>query len=185
MLKSFLVVSYEAVMQALFFLPRYPLFNAVKSWFLRLNGAKVGRRVIYYPRVWIENGRNLVIEDDVDLAIGVIIVTPGGVHIGSRALIGYGTQILSTNHVIPPRGQRIFDSGHRKAPIHIERDVWIGAHCVILPGVTIGEGAVVAAGSIVTRDVPQFSVVAGVPARVIRMRDEVDLGASGESEGRT
>ncbi|KAA0207252.1 MAG: acyltransferase [Proteobacteria bacterium] len=170
-MKSFLVVSYEACMQLLFLLPRYRTLNALKAIFLRMNGSVIGRRVTFYPYVWIANGRNLIIEDDVDLAIGVLISTPGGVRIGARTLIGYGTQILSTNHVVPSGGGPIFESGHQKAPVTIGRDVWIGAACIVLPGVSIGDGAVVAAGSIVTKDVPPMVIVAGVPARVVRLRE--------------
>ena len=54
------------------------------------------------------------------------------------------------------------------APIHIGRDVWIGANAVILPGITIGDGAVIAAGAVVTKDVPENTVAGGVPARVIK-----------------
>jgi acetyltransferase-like isoleucine patch superfamily enzyme len=79
-------------------------------------------------------------------------------------------QILSQNHVIPEFNGRIFGSGHVKSKVRIEDDVWIGANSIILPGVTIGEGAVIAAGSIVTKDVLPFSIVGGVPAKLIKMR---------------
>ena len=169
--KAFLVVSYETIMQFLLLLPRYRTLNAVKATFLRLNGATIGRRVTFYPYLWIENGRNLVIEDDVDLAMGVVIASPGGVRIGARTLVGYRTQIISMNHGIPGRDKRIFDSGHIKSPVNIGCDVWIGATVVILPGVTIGEGAVIGAGSVVTKDVPPFAIVGGVPAKLIRFRE--------------
>lgn len=169
-LRSILVVTYETLQWALFAFPRYRLLNAAKSWFLRLNGASIGARVIYYPGVWIGPCQKLVLGDDVDLALGVIVVASGGVRIGDRALVGYRAQILSRNHVIPDEHGRIFDAGHRNGPVEIGRDVWIGANVVILPGVTIGEGSVVGAGSIVTKSVPPFTVVAGVPARPIKKR---------------
>lgn len=169
-MKRFLVASYEFVMWVLFNLPRYSFLNALKSWFLRLQGAQVGRRVTYYPGVWIVPGKNLVIGDDVDLALDVLITTGGGVTIGDRTLIGYRTQILSSNHVIPPKPDRIFDAGHVSKPVIIGQDVWIGASCIILPGVTIGEGSVIAAGSVVTKSIPPFTIVAGVPARKIKER---------------
>ena len=65
----------------------------------------------------------------------------------------------------------IFTSGHQHKKVTIENDVWIGANCLILPGVTIGEGAVVAGGSVVTKDVPAYAIVGGTPAKIIRMRD--------------
>lgn len=165
------VVSFEAIMQLLFALPRYRLLNAVKASFLRLVGARVGRRVVFYPGVWIAPGRNLVLGDDVDLAVGVIVTTSGGVEIGARTLVGYRAQILSANHVIPEGRGRIFDSGHDRQRVLIGADAWIGAAAIILPGVTVGEGAVVAAGSVVTRDVEPFTIVAGVPARLVRHRE--------------
>lgn len=165
-----LVVSYECIQQALFLLPRFRTLGWLKATFLRLNGAVVGRRCTFYPGVWIAPGRNLVVGDDVDFALGVLVTTAGGVTVGSRTLIGYGSRILSTNHVVPPRPGRVFGSGHEKAPVVIGPDVWIGAGCTILPGVTIGEGAIVASGAVVTRDVAAFSVVGGIPARLLKER---------------
>lgn len=170
-MKYFFVVIVETISQLLFSLPRFRALNFLKSLYLRcIMGANIGRRVIYYPGVWIFTGRNLVVKDDVDFAKDVLVTTDGGVYVGNRVLIGYGTHIISSNHNVPDRPARIFSSGHTKAPVRIEDDVWIGAMCVILPGVTIGEGAIVAAGSVVTRDVPSFCYVGGVPAKVIKER---------------
>ena len=152
-LKRLLVVGYEAVMAVLFALPRFRPCNALKSAFLRLNGARVGRRVVYYPGVWITPGRNLVIGDDVDLAVGVVIECAGGVTIGERTLVGHGARIVADNHVVPPGRGRIFGAGSTRRAITIGADAWIGANAVILAGRSIGEGAVVGAGSVVTRDV--------------------------------
>lgn len=172
MFRPMLVVSFEAAMQCLFVLPRYRVLNRLKASFLRMVGARIGKRVVFYPGVWIAPGRNLVLGDDVDLAAGVLITTSGGVEIGARTLVGYRAQILSANHRIPGGRGRIFDSGHVHDPVRIGPDAWIGAAAIVLPGVTIGEGAVVAAGSVVTKDVEPFMVVAGVPARVISSREE-------------
>lgn len=166
-----LVVLVESVSYLLFGLPRFRILNALKSVYLRVFfGAKVGRRVIYYPGIWIFTGRNLVIGDDVDLATGVLVTTDGGVEIGDRTLIGYGSKIVSRNHVVPHGRGRIFSAGHTSAAVSIGPDCWIGANVLVLPGVTIGEGVVVAAGSVVTKDVPPFCFAAGVPARVIKQR---------------
>lgn len=169
-LKQFIVVSYELVMQLLFSLPRYSVLNALKSSFLRIQGARIGKRVIFYPGVWIVSGKNLEIGDDVDLALDVLITTGGGVCIGDRTLIGYRSQIISSNHNIPPMPARIFDSGHISKPVTIGCDVWVGASCLILPGVDIGDGAIIAAGSVVTKSVAPYTVVGGVPAQLIRER---------------
>ena len=169
-MKYFVIVTYEFIMRFIFSLPRYKFFNSLKSWFLRLVGAQIGDRVIFYPGVWIVTGRNLIIGDDVDLALDVLITTGGGVTIGDRVLVGYRSQILSSNHKIPAKPERVFSAGHENKPVIIESDVWIGASCIILPGVTIGEGAIVAAGSVVTKSVPPFTIVAGVPAKIIKER---------------
>lgn len=158
-------------MRVLFSLPRFRMLNNLKSFFLRIVGARVGKRVVFYPGVWICTGRNLEIGDDVDLALDVLITTDGGVKIGDRTLVGYRAQIISGNHVVPGQKGRIFNAGHVKKPVVIGSDVWIGANSIILPGVTIGEGSIVAAGSVVTRDIPPFVYAAGVPAKIIRERN--------------
>jgi acetyltransferase-like isoleucine patch superfamily enzyme len=183
----FLVVSFEVAMGLVMALPRYSLCNGFKAWFLRCLGAKMGKRITFYPGVWITMtpGSTLDVGDDVDLAYGVIITASGGVTIGERTLVGYRTQILSANHRIPEGRGRIFGAGHDRKPVVIEKDVWIGANCLILPGVTVGEGAVVAGGSVVTKPVEPFTIVGGVPAKVISTRPEAVLvgqGQDGDSE---
>ncbi|WP_290538041.1 acyltransferase [Alcanivorax sp.] len=170
-MRYFFVVLAETFSYLLFLLPRFRVLNFIKSSYLRVVWrSNVGRRVVYYPGVWIFTGRKLSLGDDVDLARGVLITTDGGVSIGDRTLIGYGTQILSSNHKIPPMPNKIFSSGHEKKPVIIAEDVWVGANCIILPGVEIGRGSVVAAGSVVAKCVPPGVVVAGVPARIIKER---------------
>lgn len=178
MFKGFLVVSFELLMSLVMSLPRYRIFLVVKKAFLSLVGAKIGKRVVIYPGVWITPARNLVLGDDVDLAKDVLITTSGGVSIGDRVLVGYRTQILSVNHSIPPIGVPFPISGDVYLPVVIESDVWIGANCVITPGVRIGKGSVIAGGSVVTKDVEQNAIVGGNPAKVIRLRHSPDISAS-------
>lgn len=169
-MKYFLVVTFEVIQWFVFHLPRFRLLNELKGHLLTLMGAKVGKRVVFYPGVRISTGKNLVLGNDVDLAWGVLITTSGGVEIGDRTLVGYGTKIFSKNHVVPSRMERIFDSGHVSKRVVIENDVWIGAQCIILPGVRIGEGAVIAAGSVVTKNVDSFTIVGGSPAKFLKNR---------------
>lgn len=170
-MKYALVVAVETISWLIFLLPRFRMLNALKSSYLRIFfGAKIGKQVVFYSGVWIFTGRNLEVGDHVDFAKDVLITTDGGVSIGHRALIGYRTQILSANHNVPARPQLIFEAGHTKSPVRIGDDVWVGANCVILPGVEIGEGAVIAAGSVVTKHIPAFTYAAGIPARVIKDR---------------
>lgn len=95
----------------------------------------------------------------------------GEIVIGDDCLIGQFVSIVAANHGIE-RNALIRDQPADVArnKVHIGDDVWIGAHAVILPGVTIGSGSIIAAGAVVTHDVPGYSIVAGVPARVLRVR---------------
>lgn len=170
-LRMILVIVAETIARMVFALPRFKSFGVIKKAYLQTLGAKIGKNVVFYPGLWIMPGRNLEIEDDVDLALSVLITTGGGVRIGARTLVGYGTKILSGNHVIPSDRSRIFDAGHTFAPVVIGCDCWIGANVVILPGVTIGDGAVIGAGAVVTKSVPPFSVAVGNPAKIIRTRE--------------
>ena len=158
-------------MNMIFALPRYRFFIFIKKTLLLFMGAKIGKGVVIYPGVWIAPGRNLVIKDYVDLAKDVLITTSGGVEIGERTLIGYRTQIISSDHTIPPIGEPFPISGDNHKKIVIGKDVWIGGNCMITAGVTIGNGAVVAGGSVVTKEVPANAIVGGVPAKIIRERE--------------
>lgn len=170
-MKYFLVVTFEIIMTCIFFLPRYKFLNKFKSTFLRLFGAEIGKNVIYYSGVWIIPSKDMKIGNNVDFAKGVKVIARGGLEIGDRTLIGFDTKILTGNHVIPLNKGRIFESGYKREKITIENDVWIGANCLILNGVTIGEGAIVAGGSIVTKSIPPFSIYGGIPAKKIKDRD--------------
>nr|WP_318487238.1 acyltransferase [Photobacterium leiognathi] len=170
-MRNILLISFEMLSKIIFSFPRFKCFNYIKSFFLKLVGARIGKRVIFYPGVWINPGFNFSVGDDVDFALDVLVTTKGGVKIGNRVLIGYRTQILSSNHNIPSVKQPIFGAGHSYSKVVIEDDVWIGANCIILPGVHIGEGAVIGAGSVVTKDVKAFSIYGGNPAKLIRHRN--------------
>jgi acetyltransferase-like isoleucine patch superfamily enzyme len=97
-----------------------------------------------------------------------VIRGQGGVHIGDRVFTSPYTQIIAVNHVFDDPTRPFTEQGITAEGITIEDDVWIGAGAIITDGVTVGRGAVVAAGAVVTRDVPAHTVVAGVPARVIK-----------------
>lgn len=115
-----------------------------------------------------ENGR-IILGNDIRINRGCTLVSYTGITIGDFAIIGEYVSIRDANHGMkmnkPMRFQR-----HETLPISIGKDVWIGRGCCILPGVTIGEGSVIGANSVVTNDIPAFSIAAGVPAKVIRER---------------
>ena len=90
--------------------------------------------------------------------------------IGDNTIIGAYSYIISANHRYDSRAIPIRDQGYTGAPIHIGEDVWIGTHVVILPGVRIGRGAIIAAGSLVNCDIPEYEIWGGMPVRFIKSR---------------
>ncbi|MBL8120850.1 MAG: acyltransferase [Anaerolineae bacterium] len=96
----------------------------------------------------------------------------GGITLGARVGVGPGVKIITSVHDEVGRETPVLFSPLRFAPVVIEDDADIGINAVILPGVTVGRGAIVGAGAVVTHDVPAYAMVAGVPARVLRARPE-------------
>lgn len=96
----------------------------------------------------------------------------GGVTIGDRVLLGHRCTLFSDEHRFDDPAAIIWDQGRDPAPITIEDDVYLGCNVVILAGVTIGRGAVIGAGSVVTRSIPPLAIAAGSPARVLRYRGQ-------------
>jgi acetyltransferase-like isoleucine patch superfamily enzyme len=100
--------------------------------------------------------------------IGIHNTVIGPVTIGSHVNLAQGITVTALNHNFEETGKRIDQQGVSTNPVVIGDDVWIGANAVILPGVTIGNHCVIAAGAVVTKDVPPHSLVAGVPAKIIK-----------------
>lgn len=101
--------------------------------------------------------------------IGIHCTVIGPVSIGNHVNLAQGITVTALNHNFEDATKRIDEQGISTKPVVIGDDVWIGANAVILPGVTIGRHAVVAAGAVVTKDVPDYSLVAGIPAKVIKL----------------
>jgi acetyltransferase-like isoleucine patch superfamily enzyme len=114
------------------------------------------------PHSGIKIGRNSLIGEY------TVIRGQGGVSIGDRVYTSPFTQIIAVNHVFNDPSRSFVDQGITAEGIVIEDDVWLGAGAVITDGVRVGRGAVIAAGAVVTKDVPPYTVVGGVPAKVIK-----------------
>lgn len=109
---------------------------------------------------------DVIIGDHTRIGLHNTIIGP--VDIGSHVNLAQGITVTALNHNFNDTDKRIDEQGVSTTPVTIEDDVWVGANAVILPGVTIGNHCVVAAGAVVTKDVPPHSLVAGVPAKVIK-----------------
>jgi acetyltransferase-like isoleucine patch superfamily enzyme len=103
---------------------------------------------------------------------GVILIPGGKIRIGDHVRIAPRAMIVATNHEFADRRRLIKHQGFVNADVAIGDDVWIGAQAIVLPGTSIGNGSVIAAGSVVTKDVADYSVVAGVPGKVIAKRGD-------------
>lgn len=129
-----------------------------------------GHDVFIAENFWAEYPKQLHIGEHTGVNRGLFVNAGGGVTIDSWVLIGPSVTIYSQNHDLESDpGIPFARRGDVRAPVHIGRGAWLAANVTVLPGVTIGEGAVVAAGAVVTHDVLPHSVVAGVPARQLRL----------------
>jgi acetyltransferase-like isoleucine patch superfamily enzyme len=156
------------------------------------NGISIGENtiVMHHAELHVYNFRNLpnaAIRIGRDSLVGefCIIRGPGGVSIGDRTYLSPGVHIYSSNHVVSDPDRPFVDQGVTTEGVMIGDDCWIGAQAIILDGVTIGNGSVVAAGAVVTTDVPAHTMVAGAPARVIRRLDEARREVKAPSEAET
>ncbi|KQY58298.1 thiamine biosynthesis protein ThiF [Aeromicrobium sp. Root495] len=138
--------------------------DEVRELLTRLTGRDVHESVAVFPPFHSEFGKNLRLGINVFINLGCRFQDTGGIVIGDDTLIGHGCTLTTLDHSMDPARR----ADMLPAPLVIGRKVWLGANVTVVPGVTIGDGAVVGAGAVVTRDVEPDTVVAGVPARVIR-----------------
>jgi acetyltransferase-like isoleucine patch superfamily enzyme len=136
----------------------------VRELLAQLTGKPVDESVTVFPPFYSDFGKNITLGKRIFINSGCKFQDQGGVVIGDDCLIGHNAVMATLNHdLIPSRRADM-----HPAPTVIARNVWIGSNATILPGVTIGDDAVVAAASVVTKDVPEKSIVVGPPARVVR-----------------
>jgi acetyltransferase-like isoleucine patch superfamily enzyme len=171
--------------------PLFPVCLLARRFFLHLKGLHFGRRLFLEGNIEVGAARSvrlghcvklgkdvylgaweegeLIVGDNSYIGRGTIILAHQSVVIGDDCLIAPGCHITDVNHGIAA-GELIRKQPLVSKPVRIGNDVWIGASCSILPGVTIGDGAVIGARSVVTRDVPSNAIVVGIPAKIIKYR---------------
>ena len=136
----------------------------VREFLAQLTGRPVDESVTVFPPFSSDFGKNITLGKRIFINSGCKFQDQGGIVIGDDCLIGHNTVLATLNHDLDPTRR----ADMHPAAIVIGRNVWIGANATVLPGVTIGDNAVIGAASVVTKDVPANAVVVGSPARVVR-----------------
>ena len=142
----------------------YHTMPELRQLFSQLIGQEIDENFGLFPPFYTDYGKNITVGKGVFINEGCCFQDQGGIEIGDNALIGQQVVIATLNHDLAPAKR----ANMIPAPVKIGNNVWIGAHATILAGVTIGDNAVVAAGAVVTKDVPANAVVGGVPAKIIK-----------------
>ena len=144
----------------------HPRETATRDILLRSLIGHMGRNVVILSPFFCDYGSHISIGDCTYINFNLTVLDEAPVTIGSHVFIGPGCSLLTAVHPLDVQER---NKGIEKAlPITIGDNVWLGGNVTVLPGVSIGEGSVIGAGSVVTRDVPPRTVVAGNPARIIR-----------------
>lgn len=138
--------------------------EAIRKMLSEITGTVIDETVALFPPIQINYGKHLSIGKNVFINFNCTFLTLGGIIIEDNVLIGPGVKLLSEGHPLSPAERQSLVPGK----VHVKKNAWIGAGATILPGITIGENAVVAAGAVVTKDVPANTVVGGIPAKIIK-----------------
>ncbi len=146
--------------------------SQIRSFVFRFLFKKRGKGFFTYPGVRFLHCYNIEIGDRCSLNYNVILNGRGRLVIGDDFTCGPGVIVWTVEHHFRDRTRKVLEQGEIEQQVTIGNDVWCGAHSVILSGVTVGEGTVVAAGAVVTRDTEPYSIVGGVPAKVIDYRKD-------------
>lgn len=136
----------------------------IVSLFSELTGKQIDPSFRLFPPFYTDFGKNITLGKNVFINAGCKFQDQGGIVLGDGTFIGHNTVLATLDHDIDPDRRHIL----YPAPIHIGRKVWIGAGVIITKGVTIGDNSIVAAGAVVTHDIPFNVIAAGVPARILR-----------------
>jgi acetyltransferase-like isoleucine patch superfamily enzyme len=139
--------------------------GSIQRAFEELIGKQVGDSFNLIPPFYSDYGLNITIGRVVFIGYECAFTGPADIDIADQVMIAHKVNLVTAGHPVDPAKRRSYITA---APITVEANVWIGAAATVMPGVTIGADSVVAAGAVVTRDVPPATLVGGVPARVIR-----------------
>ena len=142
----------------------YHSMPEVRDLFARLFGKPVDPSFRVFPPFYTDFGKNITVGKNVFINACCHFQDQGGIALGDNCLVGHNVVFATLNHGFAPEERQSM----LPAPIVVGRNVWIGSNSTILQGVTIGDNSIIAAGSVVTKDVPANAIVAGVPARFIR-----------------
>lgn len=145
-------------------LPQLIIFE-IKTKYLKFLGASIGSRSIILCEIPKSNLKKLVVGDNCYIDKTVNLALHSSINISDSVVVNSSVSILTGSHDLTSPSWEKIDS-----PIHISSYCWIASRAIILPGVCLGKGAVVAAGAVVTKDVPEYSIVAGNPAKIIGKR---------------
>lgn len=158
------------VVSALLFIWSPKPFHGWRSFLLRCFGAKIGKGVHVYPKVKIWAPWNLEIGDQTGIANGVILYSQGKIRIGRKSVISQGAHLCAGTHDYTREGFPLVTK-----PIIIGDDCWLAAEVFVHPGVTVHNGAVIGARSVVTKDMPPWMVCVGFPCQPIKERRLTNL----------
>lgn len=136
----------------------------IRELFSKLTESKIDETFGLFPPFYTDCGKNIKIGKNVFINACCRFQDQGGIEIGDGALIGHNTTIATLNHDFNPVKRQNLNP----SPVKIGRNVWIGSDCTILPGVEIGDGAIIGAGSVVTKSIPANTIAVGNPAKVIK-----------------
>ncbi|GHC61365.1 WcaF family extracellular polysaccharide biosynthesis acetyltransferase [Roseibacillus persicicus] len=140
-------------------------FFAWRSFLLKRFGAQIGKGVHVYPKVKVWAPWNIALGDEVGVGNGAILYSQDRIEIGNRAVISQGAHLCTGTHDYDKQGFPLVTK-----PIVIGSNVWVAAEAFVHPGVKIGDGSVVGARSVVTKDLPAWMVCSGFPAKPLKMR---------------
>ncbi len=146
---------------------KYHTPEEIREIMAELTGKEIDDTFRMFPPFYADFGKNISIGKNVFINSCCHFQDQGGIEIGDGCLIGHNVVFATVNHDLYPENNRV----NHYAPIKLGKSVWVGSNATILAGVTIGDWAVVAAGAVVTYDVPPLTIAGGVPARVIRTID--------------